>query len=82
MHCLHKKLQTLAESKKKKKNADGGHVPPCPPLNPPLLEMGCDLDYSDREAIIARAKPSLFLGGPGHAPPENFENRDCQIRIF
>ena len=27
-------------------------------------------------------KPSLFLGGPGHTPPENFENRDCQISIF
>ena len=24
------------------------------------LEMRCDLDHSDREAIIARAKPSLF----------------------
>ena len=24
------------------------------------LEMGCDLDHSDRKAIIARAKPSLF----------------------
>ena len=24
------------------------------------LEIGCDLDYSDREAIIARVKPSLF----------------------
>ena len=24
------------------------------------LEMGCDFDHSDREAIIARAKPSLF----------------------
>ena len=24
------------------------------------LEMGCELDHSDREAIIARAKPSLF----------------------
>ena len=33
--------------------------------------------------IIARAKPSLFLGGSGGMlPPENFENRDCQIRIF
>ena len=24
------------------------------------LEMGCDLDHSDRKAIIARAKPLLF----------------------
>ena len=35
--------------------------------------MWCDLDY-DREAIIAMAKPSLFLGVRGHALPENFEN--------
>ena len=24
------------------------------------LEIGCDLDHSDREAIIVRASPSLF----------------------
>ena len=26
--------------------------------------------------------PRFSRGVRGHAPPENFENRDCQIRIF
>ena len=42
--------------------------------------LRCDLEY-DCEAIIARVKPSPFCGS-GVWSPENFENRDCQIRIF
>ena len=30
----------------------------------------------------SRAKPSLFQGVRGHAPPENFDNRDAQICVF
>ena len=32
------------------------------------LKIGCDLHYSDREAIMARAQPA-FLGGSGGMLP-------------
>ena len=48
-----------------------------------VTRLKCEHDkWCDREAITRGRSPRFSRGVRGHAPPENFENRDAQICVF